>query len=130
MLPHSYYGDIIYHKYDPEFKLDFTKKLEPIQDSAVLVVTGAWRETNTDSLCEEVGWEILCYRKLYRRLRHFYKLQNDQRPYNLYSEIPQERILLNRLAEVLKQSFQVRGEHLTQFDCIEKQTLEKRCFVS
>ena len=59
-----------------------------------------------------------------------FQLRNDQKPYNLYSEIPQERILLNRLAEVLKQSFQVRGKHLTQFDCREKQTLEKRCFVS
>ena len=130
MRLHLYYGDIIYHKYDPEFKLDCTKKLESIQYSAVLVVTGAWRETNTDRLWEEVVWEILCYRKWYRRLCHFYKLRNDQRPYNLYSEIPQERILLNRLAEVLKQSFQVRGEHLTLFDCIEKQTLERRCFVS
>ena len=26
--PHMDYGDIIYYKYDPEFKLDFTKKLE------------------------------------------------------------------------------------------------------
>ena len=62
----------------------------------------------------------------YRRLCHFYKLRNYQRPYSLYSEIPQERILQNMVAEVLKQSFQVRGEHLTLFDFIEKQTLKKR----
>ena len=36
----------------------------------------------------------------------------------------------NRVAEVLKQSFQVRGEHFTLFDFEEKQTLEKRCFAS
>ena len=48
---------------------------------------------------------------------------------NLYSEIRQERILLNRVAEVLIQSFQVRGENLTLLDFMEKQTLEKRCFV-
>ena len=28
--PHLYYDNIIYHKYDPELKLDFTKKLESI----------------------------------------------------------------------------------------------------
>ena len=53
--PHLDYGDIIYHKYDPEFKLDFTKKLESIQYSEALVVTGARRGTNTDRLYEELG---------------------------------------------------------------------------
>ena len=124
MRPHLYYDDIICHKYDPEFKLDFT---ESIQYSAALAVTGAWRETDTDRLCEEVCWEILYYRKWYGCLCHFYKLRNYQRPYNLYSEIRQERILLNRVAEILKQSFQVRGENLTLLDFMEKQTLEKRC---
>ena len=130
MRPHLYYDDIIYHKYDPEFKLDFTKTLESIQYSAALAVTGSWRGTDTDRLCEEVGWEIPYYRKWYRCLFHFYKLRNYQRPYNLYSEIPQERIFLNRVAEVLKQSFQVRGENLTLLDFMEKQTLGKQCFVS
>ena len=40
--PHLDYGDIIYHKYDPEFKLDFTKRLESTQYSAALAVSGAW----------------------------------------------------------------------------------------
>ena len=95
-------------------------------------VSGDWGMawTNTDRLCEEFGWEILHCRSWYRHLCHFYKLWNYQRLYNLHSEIPQERILRNRVAEVLKQSFQVRGELLTLFDFIEKQTLEKRCFVS
>ena len=87
------YGDIIYHKYDPEFNLDFAKKLESTQYSAALAVPGAWRGTNTDRLYEELGWEILYYRRWYRRLCHFYTLRNDQRPYYLYSEILQERNL-------------------------------------
>ena len=128
--PHLYYDDIIYHKNDPELKLGFTKKLQSIQYSAASAVTGAWRGTNTDRLCEEVGWEILYCRKCYVRLCHFYKLRNYQRPYNLYSEIPQERILRNKVAEVLKRNFQVRRKHLTLFDFIEKQTFEKRCSVS
>ena len=61
--PYLDYGDIIYRKYDPEFKLDFTKKLESTQYSAVLALSGEQRETNTDKLYEELGWEILYYRR-------------------------------------------------------------------
>ena len=89
--PHLDYGDIIYHKYDSEFKLDLTKRLESTQYSAALAVSGAWRGTNTDKIYEELGWEILYYRRWYRRLCQFYKLQNDQRPLYLYNETPQER---------------------------------------
>ena len=38
--PHQDYGDIIYHRYDPEFQLDLTKKLESTQYSAALAVSG------------------------------------------------------------------------------------------
>ena len=75
--PHLDYGDIIYHKYDPEFKLDFTKKLESTKYSAALAVSGLWCGTNTDELYEELGWEILYYRRCYRCLCHYYKLRND-----------------------------------------------------
>ena len=43
--PHLDYGDIIYHKHDPKFKLYFTKMLESTQYSATLAVSGAWRGT-------------------------------------------------------------------------------------
>ena len=86
--PHLDYGDIIYHKYDPEFKLDFTKQLE---SAPILCNTCCqWSMAmNTDKIYEELGWEIPYYRRWYRRLCHFYKLQNDQRPLYLYNEIPQ-----------------------------------------
>ena len=89
--PHLDYGDIIYHRYDPEFKLNFTKKLESTQYSAALAVSGTWRGTDTDKLYEELGWEILYYMRWYRRLCHSYNLRNDQRLMYLFSEIPQER---------------------------------------
>ena len=41
--PHLDYGDIIYHKPDPEFTHDMTKRLERIKYSAALAVSGAWR---------------------------------------------------------------------------------------
>ena len=53
--PHLDYGDIIYHRNDPDFRLDFTNKLEAIQYSAALAVSGAWRGTNRQKLCEERG---------------------------------------------------------------------------
>ena len=91
MRQHLDYGDTIYHKYDPEFKFDSTKRPESTKYSAVLAVSGAWRGTNTDKIYEELGWEILYYRRWYRRQCHFYKLQSDQRPLYLCKEIPQER---------------------------------------
>ena len=86
--PHLDYGDIIYHRHDPEFKLKFTKRLESTQYSAALAVSGGWRGTNTDKLYKELSWEILYYRRWYRRLCHFYKLRNNRRALYLYSEIP------------------------------------------
>ena len=63
MRPHLDYGDIIYHKFDPELTLKFTKKLETVQYSVALAVSGAWRETNKCKLYEELGWEYLYYRR-------------------------------------------------------------------
>ena len=69
--------DLIYHRHDPEFKLEFTKRLESTQYSAALAVSGTWRGTNTDKLYEGLGWEILYYRMWYGRLCHFHKLRNN-----------------------------------------------------
>ena len=76
---------------------NFTKPLESIQYSAALAVSGAWRGTNTDKIYEELGWEILYYRRWYRRLCHLYKLQRDQRPLYLYNEIPHVRTFSYKL---------------------------------
>ena len=91
---------LIYHRHDPEFKLEFTKRRECTQYSAALAVSGAWRRTNTDKLYEELGCEILFYKRWYRRLCHFYKLRNNQRPLYLYSKIPRERIFHHNLRRV------------------------------
>ena len=78
--PHLDYGDIIYHKYDSELNLDFTKKLEATQYSAALAVGGAWLGTNKYKLYEEFSWESLYHRRWYRRLTHFFKLKNSFSP--------------------------------------------------
>ena len=89
--PHLDYGDIIYHKYDPQMCLSFTQKLEQTQYSAALAVSGAWRGTNRQRLYEELGWESLYHRRWYRRLCHFFKLLLSQSPGYLFNEIPPER---------------------------------------
>ena len=89
--PHLDYGDIIYHKVDPELSLDFTKKLEVTQYSAALAVSGAWRGTSKCKLYEELGWENLYHRRWYRRLTHFFKLRQSGSPLYLYNLIPPER---------------------------------------
>ena len=52
---HLDYGGILYHQYDPNFSLSLTRVLESVQYSAALVVTGAWRGTNTNKIHEELG---------------------------------------------------------------------------
>ena len=89
--PHLDYGDIVYHKYDPEMKLDTTKRLERTQYSAALAVTGAWRGTSRQRLFEELGWESLYKRRWYRRICHFFSLKETRRPAYLFDEIPAER---------------------------------------
>ena len=91
--PHLDYGDIIYHKHDPDLKLYFTKKLESTQHSAALAVSGAWRGTSRQKLYDELGWESLCHRRWYCRMTHFYKLRSTQSPLYLYNLIPPERDL-------------------------------------
>ena len=65
-----------------------TKRLERIQYSAALAVSGAWRGTNIDTLYEELGWESLYYRRWYRRVCHFFKLTMNQFPEYLYQLVP------------------------------------------
>ena len=89
--PHLDYCDVIYHIHNPTFKLEFTKRLESVQYSAALAVSGAWKGTNMDRLYEEKGWEPLYYRRWQRRLTHFYKLINSQTPQYLAQYIPEQR---------------------------------------
>ena len=89
--PHLDYGDIIYHRYDPEMILNVTTRLEQTQYHAALAVTGAWRGTNRQKLYDELGWEELYHRRWYRRLCHFYNLRKTGSPGYLFAEIPPER---------------------------------------
>ena len=62
--PHLDYGDVIYHI--PQKGCDFShevilhrlmERLESVQYSAGLAITGAWKVTSRDKIYEELGWE-------------------------------------------------------------------------
>ena len=91
--PHLDYGDVIYHtpQHVCEFSQNITlsnqmEKLESIQYSAALAVTGAWKGTSRVKLYDELGWESLNLRRWYRRLVLFYKIVNNLTPD--YTRIP------------------------------------------
>ena len=85
--PHLDYGDVIYHI--PAKVCDFSgnivlpnlmEKLESVQYSAALAVTGTWRGTSRDKLYIDLGWESLSSRRWSRRLTLFYKFVNNISP--------------------------------------------------
>ncbi len=94
--PHLDYGDVIYHI--PAKVCEFSgntilpnlmEKLESVQYSAALAVTGAWRGTSREKLYAELGWESLSSRRWSRRLTLFYKIMNSLSPAYTTDPIPQ-----------------------------------------
>ena len=89
------YGDVIYHI---PFKVcEFSQntivprlmeKLESVQYSAALAVTGTWRGTSRAKLYAELGWESLNSRRWTRRLTLFYKIINNFTPSYTRDPIP------------------------------------------
>ena len=78
VLPHLVYGDVIYH--NPAKVCEFSQniilpnlmeKLEAVQYSAALAVTGTWRGTSCEKLNAELGWESLRSRSWSRRMTLF-----------------------------------------------------------
>ena len=90
--PHLDYGDVIYHRDDPEMNSSLTKRLESIQYSAALAVAGAWKGTSYDKLLDELGCEYLYHRRWFRRLSLFYSIVNGNLPVYLKAELPQPTI--------------------------------------
>ena len=84
---HMYYGDVIYHipakvcDFSGNFVLpNLMEKLESVQYSAALAVTGTWRGTSRENLYTDLGWESLSSRRWSRRLTLFYKFVNNLSP--------------------------------------------------
>ena len=83
--PHLDYGDVVY---DQTFNESFHSKLEKLQYSAALAITGAIRGSSRDKLYQELGFESLNLRRWYRKLVLFHKITLNKSPSYLYDLIP------------------------------------------
>ena len=95
MRRHLDYGDVIYHtpaavcEFSQNIVLpDLMEKLESVQFSAALAVTGAWRGTPREKLYTELGWEPLSCRRWTRRLILFHRFMNNLSPVYIMGPIP------------------------------------------
>ena len=65
------------------------EKLESVQYSAALAVSGTWRGTSREKLYAELGWKSLSSRRWSRRLILFYKMMNNLSPKYTTDPVPQ-----------------------------------------
>ena len=65
------------------------EKIETIQYSVALAVTGAWKGTSREKLYNEFGWKSLIFRRGSRHLTLFYKIVNNLTPDYARHTIPQ-----------------------------------------
>ena len=94
--PHQDYGNVIYRipakicEFSQNTLLsNLMEKIESVQYSAALAITGAWRRTSRQKLYAELGWESLSSRRWSRRLTLFYKIVNNLAPDYAMNPIPQ-----------------------------------------
>ena len=96
--PHLDYCDIIYHipvktretsYFDSTRTLNYQMNtLERTQYQAALAVSGAWKGTSRTKIYDELGWETLDQRRMYRRLTQLYKIMTGLTPEYLRIPIP------------------------------------------
>ena len=91
--PHLDYCDIIYHI--PAIKNYFDSSLnyqmnglERTQYQASLAVSSAWNGTKRNKIHEELGWESLNQRRMFRCFVRFYKIMSDETPDYIKIPIP------------------------------------------
>ena len=109
--PHLDFCDIIFHSpvitsdYDSSLTLNYQMNaLEQTQYQAALAVSGAWKGTNTDKIYEELGWESLDQRRMFRRLTKFHKIMNGLTPAYLKSPLlpPRDHLFVYRSINALR----------------------------
>ena len=64
------------------------EKLESVQYSSALALTGTWGGTSREKLYTDLSWESLSSRKWSRRLTLFYKFVNNLSPEYIVNPIP------------------------------------------
>ena len=85
LCPHLDYSDIIY---DQAHNVLFRQKLESLQYSACLAITGVIRGLPREKIYQKLGFESLQQRRWYRELCSFYKVCKNESPRYLFNIIP------------------------------------------
>ena len=95
---HLDYCDVIYHiphiQKPPPLGITLhtlMEKVERIQYQAALAITGTWQGTSRLKLYEELGWESLSDRRLFRRILHIHKIVDGNTPSYLRDKLPPNR---------------------------------------
>ena len=83
--PQLDYGDVLY---DQAHNVSFHQKLESLQYSDCLAITGAIRDSSREKLYQELGFESLQQRRWNRKLCSFYKIFKSEIPRYLFNIIP------------------------------------------
>ena len=82
--PHLDYSDIIYDK--PNNR-NICNKIESLQYTSALAITGAIRGSSKEKLYQELGFEYLSSRRWLRKLCLFYKIVVNKSPNYLYNYV-------------------------------------------
>ena len=82
---HVDYGDMIY---DQTYNASFHRKLESVQYSACLAITGTIRGTSYEKLRQELVLETPQSRRWFKKLCLFYKIVNNRSPSYSFDYIP------------------------------------------
>ena len=77
------------NKSKKELTPGFNGKIDSVEYSAALAITGTWRGTSRQKLYAELGWESLSSRRWSRRLTLFFKILNNLAPDCTMEPIPQ-----------------------------------------
>ena len=64
------------------------ESIEKIQYIGALAVTGACQGSSRSKLYDELGWESLSDRRMFRRVLQLYKISNMMTPEYLYEKLP------------------------------------------
>ena len=99
---HFDYCDVVYdipqliNPVNFESKLHYLmENIEKVQYQAALAVTGAWQGSNRMKLYENIGWESLSERRLFKRLLQLHKIITGNTPLYLKNNFHQTETILS-----------------------------------
>ena len=78
------YGNMIY---DQAYNSAFNDKIESVQYNACFAITGAIRGTSRKKIYQELGLESFKSKRWFKKLCHFYKMFNENKPSYLFNLI-------------------------------------------